>query len=99
MEPLGDHHALIDDGAGGEARNIEGRVILGLGVADGLVRLLADDIELALERGAIGRIVSPKAPGSTGTSRQPRKYCPSAPTRRSIVASHWRRVASFRGRN
>jgi len=36
---------------------------------------------------------------STGTSRQPRRFWPSAATRRAMLSSHRRRVPSWRGRN
>ncbi len=55
-EPLGDHHALVDDGARRAARDIEGGALGQRAGADRLVALLADDEELALERVGIGAI-------------------------------------------
>ena len=49
LDLLGSEHALVDDRLAGEAREIE-VVLRGLGLTlEGLFRLLAQDVELALE--------------------------------------------------
>ena len=54
LDLVGREHALVDEGVGGEARQVEVLPLADLAVAHRVLRPLADDVELALERGPIG---------------------------------------------
>ena len=52
------HHALVDDGAGRQRRDVKMPDVLDIGVPDHVVGPFADDVELALESVGVGAVAA-----------------------------------------